>query len=194
MAEYAAAVADYSAALRSGLNEEQRADVLVARGDAHLLSGNPEAAREDYSHTIRLDRNNAEAWRGLADIYFQNDQFSDGLRHYNRAIALNPDHVEAWVGAGDCCYEQESYADAVARYDQALALDPEHEEALASLAAVGRALDPDWRSSASVYDPTLVGHRKARGFRRLGKPTMSFCFSQAIGEAIGAAAQFAGFW
>ncbi len=83
-------------------------------------------AISDYSKSIRLKPDDADAYcdRGLA--YSDKGDQDHAIADYDQAIRLKPDHAFAYNNRGNAYYRKGDYERAISDYDQALRIDPKH--------------------------------------------------------------------
>lgn len=78
-----------------------------------------------WTHSLKLDDQNVYAWRGLADVYIQKENFQEALRCALRAVELAPHHRDAWMNVGFSYQKLEKYPESAAAYQRALELSPD---------------------------------------------------------------------
>ena len=104
---------------------ELRDDAAVRnlRGWGLYRAGRLADAEAELSLAVARDDKFADAHRNLADVYYQEWQFSQALDHYDKAYHLDPRDVRALVMAGYCFYQLGDAEQAEAVFDEAKALN-----------------------------------------------------------------------
>ena len=83
-----------------------------------------EEAIADYDETIRLDPNNAEAYRVRAAAKFEIGRYEQAVADYDQAIRLNPNDAEAYRIRAAAKVEIGRYEQAFEDFDEAIRLAP----------------------------------------------------------------------
>ncbi|MEG4625884.1 tetratricopeptide repeat protein [Microcoleus sp. w1-18aA5] len=65
---------------------------LAHRGETHRLTGNFEAALDDFNRSLDLEPNNAWAIAHRGETYYLMKRYQEAFADFNRAIELNPDY------------------------------------------------------------------------------------------------------
>lgn len=91
--DYAAAIGAMSEQIQA---EPRAAEHFRFRAELHRLSGDLEAARQDYERMTAIDAHSAVAFNGLAEVELQAGRFQAALAAALRAFELSP---EEWVAA-----------------------------------------------------------------------------------------------
>ena len=73
----------------------KNAEVLLQMGGVHQAAQAWQQAIEDYNQALRLDPNNAAAYRGRADSYLSSGQQAPAASDYRKSLELNGDDVNA---------------------------------------------------------------------------------------------------
>jgi len=81
-------------------------------------------AIENYTQAIRLDQNNALAYRRRGKVYELKGDNDRALADYNQAIRLNPNNAVAYTGRGLVYENKGDYDRAIADYNEAIRLNP----------------------------------------------------------------------
>jgi tetratricopeptide (TPR) repeat protein len=101
--------------------------ITASQGQAY------DKAIADYTQAIRLDPNNAVAYRERGVALSQKGDNDKAIADYNQAIRLNPNYARAYINRGNAYDDKGDYDKAIADYNQAIRLDPND-----ALAYVGR--------------------------------------------------------
>ena len=208
MGNFSGALADYTTAIDQGPSARVLGEIHRVRGDTYLSLGRVDEAREDYSSSIRIDREKAEGWRGLGDVYSFLEQYPDALRHYSRAVSLNSQHAGAWLGLGYTYFRLAQYEKALEHYEKATAINPDLAAAVTGLELareeLGYSVDASEDSGALAEDkrdPRERGDEPGRSstevissrVRTMGRPAMHYLVGLSLGEVITTGFQ-AGHW
>jgi len=71
-------------------------DALLACGAVHFEQGNIEASRKTWRHTVAAHPTCGRAWSGLAQVEFNEMEFTDAEAHLKTAVTFMPDHIGTW--------------------------------------------------------------------------------------------------
>ncbi len=110
-----------------------RALIHALLGLALANTNQTETAREHLALAVKLEPNNQEAHRVLADIYFAAEQRAEALPHYQKAVELGDASPEAANNLGIILSMNKSYEKAAEAFDKALVAKPNFPEALTNL-------------------------------------------------------------
>jgi len=80
----------------------------------------------DFIIAIRLEPNNAVAYRERGVLYFLKGDKDQAIADYNQAIRLDPNYAYAYYNRGLAYYDKKDYDRAIADYNQAIRLDPNY--------------------------------------------------------------------
>ncbi|HWB75787.1 MAG TPA: tetratricopeptide repeat protein, partial [Nannocystaceae bacterium] len=94
----------------------------AAAGTQALRSGQLGVASSAFHRALQLDRRNAAALGGLAELHFERSEYRDAERFAARATAVTPRASALWILLGDARVKLLRYDDARAAYDKANAL------------------------------------------------------------------------
>ena len=93
--------------------KQQSLFTLLREGDSARNHGDFETAENKYITAVRIDSKNAEAYRGLADVYFKQEQIDEALETYKFVLQLDPSDDEILVKIGDIYYKKGNIKEAV---------------------------------------------------------------------------------
>ncbi len=79
-----------------------------------------------YEQAIRLDPNDAYAYRCKGDALYDLKHYQEALAAYEQAIRLDPNFAQAYNGKGTALYDLKRYQEALAAYEQAIRLNPNY--------------------------------------------------------------------
>jgi tetratricopeptide (TPR) repeat protein len=138
------------------------------------------AAVESYKHVLGLAPDDEDAIRGLANTYYDQQQFSNAAEQYERYLRAHPDDPSVRTDLATAWLYQRKFDRAVDAYQQVITAHPEfmqahfnlglayeamgkHDQALASLAtARGLAPDDQTRNQIDHVTAQLKGDLGAR--------------------------------
>lgn len=106
----------------------------VNLGGVFLDAGDHAAAIEQFSRTLRLKPDFAEAYCNLGDALLQQHFVTEAIAQYQKTIALKPDLAEAHNNLASAFMQAGRADEAVAQFRKALRLDPGYAEAHANFA------------------------------------------------------------
>lgn len=124
--EYNQAIEECTKKIENGADSVNAAIAHFNRGRAYYLKGQLELAIADYTKTIELNPQDAEAeaydYRG--DAYREKGQHDQAIRDYTKAIQLNPKYAMAYSKRGFVYYiYKKQYDQAIADYSKAVELN-----------------------------------------------------------------------
>lgn len=94
-AEMDRAVQAYSTCLSSlGLDDDDKRDLFIARGDSYVLLGQFVDANLDYQVGLAFDRESPEIFLRLSRLSALQEEHADAVRHATQAISLDSESVE----------------------------------------------------------------------------------------------------
>ena len=83
----------------------------------------------DFDKLIKLDPNNADAYRERGDFYCEMDKYGEAIADYTRAIELEPRYALAYFNRAYAYGEIGEYDKAIADYSKTIELDPKDAQA-----------------------------------------------------------------
>lgn len=128
MQRYEEAIGQFDAALEIGVLSELDLDILYYKGNALLITGAYQEAKDTYTHIIENYGREAEALGKRAYAYLKSGEFDKSLADYEEAIQLDPNCYEYYFGKYDLMLERKDKAGADAVLSQAAALEAESKE------------------------------------------------------------------
>ncbi|MGI8991508.1 MAG: tetratricopeptide repeat protein [Bryobacteraceae bacterium] len=132
-----------------GLSAEQRGDIFMARkmfreavdmyrecpadspvtwnkiGIACHQLMDLRAAKNNYEHAVKLDKNYAEAVNNLGTIYYATKNYRRAIGKYKQALKISPNSASIYSNLGTAYFARKNYKEAAETYQIALRLDPE---------------------------------------------------------------------
>ncbi|MFQ6614080.1 MAG: tetratricopeptide repeat protein, partial [Fidelibacterota bacterium] len=88
--------------------------------------GQPEEAKIAYQQTIKMDRNNTEAHRALANLYYELGKYVYAGLSYGDLTDLEPANEEAWYLQGLSYFKADEWGKAVAAWEELRRINPRH--------------------------------------------------------------------
>ena len=114
----------------------QLAPALVALGQAHEASRNPELAVSELQQALKLDPRNTTALRSLARMWERLGRTSDAENLFQNAISLHPDYWEGHTSYGVFLQRQGRKAAAEQELRRSLELAPDNATTYSNLGAL----------------------------------------------------------
>lgn len=109
--------------------------IYVALGNINLLSGNYEAAIEEFSRALDINPSAVDAVIGLAETYEMDNKPKLAEENFQRAIALQPNYWLAYQRMGGFLFSAGRFEEAVPYYLRITELMPDSAEAFNDLGA-----------------------------------------------------------
>lgn len=128
MQRYQEAIGQFDEALAIGALSELDMDILYYKGNALIIIGEYEKARDSYTRIIELDNKEAEALGKRAYTYMRTGEFDKSLADYEEAIRLEPDHYDYYFGKYDLMLERKDETGAAAVLSQAAEIEADSKE------------------------------------------------------------------
>jgi Flp pilus assembly protein TadD len=116
------------------------ANVQLQLGDAWLVVGDGDLARQAFEAAVRLDPQLALAWQRLGLISLQAKQFGIAVDQLHRAIAAAPLDPVSHNALGVALANQQDWRGARAEFARAVELDPSSQDARGNLREADRML------------------------------------------------------
>lgn len=109
--------------------------VLRSVGDLYLLMNRITDAESSFQLALEIDRQDAEALRGLAQVRRQQQRFDEAVSLMQRSIDLQPGNWRAINSLGSMYYRAGAYVEAAAQFRKVVYLDPDNFVTFSNLAA-----------------------------------------------------------
>lgn len=109
---------------------------LLKQGIQLKELGNLEAAINCFQQALKLNSQEAEVYKRLAEVYILMGQEEDGLNALHQALNLQPNLSSAYLVVGNSLYTQSRFDLAIWAYTQALEIQPNFAEAYGNLGSV----------------------------------------------------------
>src|SRR6267378_3765530 len=131
---------DWDSAMRIVERELARApqdmDVRAWRARVLNWSGHPAEAEKEYLEILKVSRNDADNWMGLASAYLREGKVADGLQALDRAVELDPKRADLRAARARALRAMGEQNEARMEFQKALNLDATSMEARAGLISV----------------------------------------------------------
>jgi tetratricopeptide (TPR) repeat protein len=83
--------------------------------------------KKKFLFNKKLNPRYSEAWKGIGNIFFDNNQTQNATKYYQRALECNPNDNDAKLGLANCLYLIEQFDSAIKLYEEVAASDPNDE-------------------------------------------------------------------
>lgn len=108
------------------LDDAERVEVLLRRGDLLEDEEQLEAAASDYQAALNLDPQSAEAYFGRGYVRYHQDRYAEAERDLSAAIEITPQDRRFYYFRGRTRHQQGRFDDAVADFNKALKVSPRY--------------------------------------------------------------------
>jgi tetratricopeptide (TPR) repeat protein len=82
-------------------------------------------AKKSFEHSIRTDKNYANAYANLGVVYYQENSYAKSIRYYDKAITLDNDEAVFYNNRAASLFAKREFDRASADYAKAMELDPD---------------------------------------------------------------------
>lgn len=97
--------------------------LLLREADRAVTENALDAAEKKYIAVLSLDEHNADAYVGLGNVYFAEEQFNEARETYRYALKLNKNNESALMRLAEIAEHNGKLEDAVEYYEQAVLLN-----------------------------------------------------------------------
>ncbi|ACK71346.1 Tetratricopeptide TPR_2 repeat protein [Gloeothece citriformis PCC 7424] len=111
----------------------QNIDQLFEQGNAAQNEGNFTEAERIFRQVIKINPNNADAYRYLGIALRNQGKLEEAIAAYNTAIEINPNYAEVYNNLGVALYYQGKLEEAIAAYNTAIEINPNYAEVYSNL-------------------------------------------------------------
>lgn len=94
-------------------------DAIAKKAEAARHDNNTVEAIDFYRQAVRLKPTWSEGWWYLGSLYYDSDQYADGLAAFRRLTLLEPKMAVAWAMLGLCEFETKNYDRSLEHLQQA---------------------------------------------------------------------------
>jgi tetratricopeptide (TPR) repeat protein len=112
----------YQAAL---LKDPQNAVLMNKIGISELELHRYREAKKSFEHSIRTDKNYANAYANMGVVYYQETSYGKSIRYYDKAIAIDKDEAVFYNNRAASLFAKRQFEKASTDYAKALELDPD---------------------------------------------------------------------
>ncbi len=99
------------------------ADLTFRRGLTALQTGDRQAARAAFAHTLAIIPAHPLALLQLGDLSLLSDEDAKALEYFEQAIEANPDYAEGYTKAGKLYLRQRRFAEAERAFETSIELN-----------------------------------------------------------------------
>lgn len=149
LAQYRLAVSDYTEAIRL----VPRARFHIALGYAYFSLGEYDSARKEYRAALKQSPTQPQAYLGLAEVCFQEEDWDNATSNYTLAIKMEPTSV-AYNGRANVYAQMEQYEKAVQDFSKAIGLDPDDYKSYGGRADARAHLE-EWHEAVGDYGKAI---------------------------------------
>ncbi|MDA8000577.1 MAG: tetratricopeptide repeat protein [Alphaproteobacteria bacterium] len=110
-------------------DKKSRSNNLVDLAQGAVERGNFDDAIGVCSDAIKMDPENADAFRTRGLAYERKGEYDRAIEDLNKAIELNPDHARAYKNRGNTYSDKGEYDLAIADFNKAIELNPDYAKA-----------------------------------------------------------------
>ncbi|MBI3626573.1 tetratricopeptide repeat protein [Candidatus Uhrbacteria bacterium] len=117
--------------------------------------GQLEQAEKKYMEVIKWDHRNSGAYKGLADLYWQQKDYVAAKSTYEHILKINRSDPEIYWQLGSLAWEQQQLDLALARFNRAYELAPNNPKYIDSLLEISLALGKKenlWKLAAKLRE------------------------------------------
>lgn len=158
-----------STATGGTVDDEQKADSLVAEGHKSVASKEYERAIHDFEEAIRINKENPAAWNGLGIAHSLLDQHDEAVVDFKRAVNYAPNRGGYWVSLGVEYLIINKPNDALEALQQAVGLKATDATAWLYLGKVYAALHNDEQATRCFKQVTVIEPNNAEAWYELGQ-------------------------
>lgn len=140
---------------KTGKEKEPDSKSAFLMGSLYMESGDVTKALEEFKGALKKFPDSPLLLYGLAQCYFQQDEFEQCIKTCDRLLALQPDNLNAMLLKAKALSITDSIEDARKVYEKILELKPYHIEALKSLGNIAFTQDNDLKKAQEYYKKVL---------------------------------------
>lgn len=101
------------------------AELLNKIGITELMMQRYGEARRSFEHSIKANRQFADAYNNLAVVYYEEKKYSAAVKQYHKAIAIDSESASFYSNLGAALFSRKEFEKAVVAYQHAMQLDPD---------------------------------------------------------------------
>lgn len=104
-------------------SQEQQVKTLLKDAHTALDHHHLEEAENKFIAAIRVDARNAEAYKGLTDVYMKKQQWDEAMQTGRFVLQIDPDNDQIYMKLGEIAEEQGKVDEAIKFYEQAVIMN-----------------------------------------------------------------------
>jgi tetratricopeptide (TPR) repeat protein len=162
----------YNAALAKKPNDARLFNKI---GITQLMMQRYKEARKAFEHSIRNDREFADAYNNLGVVLYEDRKYSAAVKQYEKAISHDDSSASYFSNLGAAYFSKKNFDAGVNAYQHALELDPNVFERTSRAGVQAQLPSPEDRAR---YDYTV-----AKLYAKLGLPEQSLEYLRKAMEA-----------
>jgi tetratricopeptide (TPR) repeat protein len=162
--DYDVAIAQYSAALRKPMWNQQKAFVYTSRGHAYNSKRQFADAIADHSEAIRLNPRLSYPFAARGYAYLERGELEKAFVDLTESIRLDPNSDSAYYNRGLLLTRRGEFSDALMDFDEAVRCSPERADRLVARALCYLAMDDFDRALASFDGAIAAEPSNAIGY------------------------------
>jgi tetratricopeptide (TPR) repeat protein len=102
---------------------------MLKDASAAYARGDVAAARQLYLELVKVDGGNHLVQSGMGQVYFDQAQYNDAVRHQLQAVKLKPSRTDYRVNLGQSYFRLGRFKEAIAAWEEVLRQDPNNANA-----------------------------------------------------------------
>lgn len=106
------------------IKRENDVRFATQEGNQALEENNLEMAEKSFISAIKLDQKNIDAYRGLAKVYYKQNQIGEATETFKFILQLDPKNEEALVTLAEMSENKNDWNGAVNYYQEAVLVNP----------------------------------------------------------------------
>jgi len=162
--DYDVAIAQYSAALRKPLSNQQKAEVFTNRGHAYNSKRQFAEAIADHTEAIRLNPRLSYPYSARGYAYSESGELEKAFDDLTESIRLDPNSDYAYYNRGLLLKRRGQFAEALTDFDEAVRCSPERADRLVTRALCYLAMNDTNRALASFDGAIATEPSNALGY------------------------------
>ena len=102
---------------------KEEKDKILAEAEGLFKAGKFKKAETKYLEVLKIDDKNVNSYKGLGQICFKQEDYSNAHDVFEKLTKLVPDDASNYCNLGMCCFKENNFSSAVKHYQKALSLD-----------------------------------------------------------------------
>jgi tetratricopeptide (TPR) repeat protein len=120
------------------MSDTERISELLAQCDDYLKRELYSEAKIAFESVLKINENNADAYKGLGNVYFYQERFEEAISFYKTATEKDPKHKIAYRAWGLALSKLKHYDEAIEKLEKAIEIDENYADAFCSLGNIHR--------------------------------------------------------